>query len=41
MPSFLKKIQQSISIVKTKKSDLKQTDVQTMESSIQKLLQQM
>ena len=37
----LKKIRQSISIVKTKKSDLKQIDVKIMESSIRKLLQQM
>ena len=41
MISSLKKIQQSISIVKTKKSDLKQIDVKTMESSIRQLLQQM
>ena len=41
MLSSLKKIQQSISIVKTKKSNLKQIDVKTMESSVQKLLQQM
>ena len=41
MQSSLKEIQQSISIVKTKKSNLKQIDVETMELSIRKLSQQM
>ena len=41
MLSSLKKIQQSISILITKKSDLKQIVIKTMESSIRKLLQQM